>query len=91
MDRSDTEPRRIGIGFASFLASLRTASGTCSWGISTSYGYYSRRHQIRNIPTGSTPAVITGADGQPLIVLGREDSAEIQFYEIPLRVGDETP
>lgn len=43
------------------------------------------------IPTASGPAVVTGADGQPLIVLSREDSAEIRFYEIPLRPGDATP
>ena len=41
MNRSDTEPRRIGVGSASSLASLRTTVGIGSRGIIfISYGYY---------------------------------------------------
>ena len=49
MNRSDTEPRRIGLACASSFASLRTSAGIRSRDIYSSYGYYIRRIQARKV------------------------------------------
>jgi hypothetical protein len=65
MERSDTEPRRIGLGFASCVASSRTAAGIAFWDMVASYGYYSRRKRTRKSNHVKQPDLPHARDVRP--------------------------
>ncbi|GMR24290.1 MAG: hypothetical protein BMS9Abin37_2813 [Acidobacteriota bacterium] len=65
MERSDTEPRRIGLSSASFVASLRTNAGTGSRCMNLSYGYYIRRQQPARLLHSAQPELPHAGDVRP--------------------------